>query len=247
MLDKKGERKETDSKKLGSVAHTLILEPEKFHTEYAVFPHEKLNFTFKKNKLLLEDFTKDHPGLKVIMQDDYKKALVIKESVYSHKDARVLLEESGEAEVSGYAIIEHIMPDGEMVPFKVRWRPDRKNISGAMIDIKTAKSVERDSFEKDSFGYFSELPDNTLKLSRYSWHYDLSAVLYMKGHQALTGVLPPWHWLVIKNDHPFETAVYRCSERRFQEGEKKLRHALNTIIMAERSGKWEFQSHMEEI
>jgi hypothetical protein len=228
VKDGKGQKKSTESKDFGSLTHKLILEPNDFSNEYAVFNDTNLDLRKTADKQLKEDFAQANKGKIIVSQDLYQKAVQCKESVYSHKDARRYLEMQGQAEVSCYINSIHELPGGEKVPFKMRTRPDMLVPGKCIIDLKTSKSPAKDSFEKDAF-------------APWGYNYDLSA------YYELTGDVLPFVWIVVKNDEPWETAVYTCSEKRYRSGEAKFKQAMNTIILSERHGKWLFQENEEEL
>lgn len=246
VMDKKGKKTETKQLGFGTLCHSLILEPEKFDSEYVVMPDRKLDLRKKADQLWKEEFEKENAGKTVVSQEDYRNAITCRDSVFSHPDAKRLLELPGVSEASVYVDLEHMLPSGEVVPVKVRVRPDRLSPDNCIIDLKTAKNVQRDAFERDAFGSWTD-SKGQLKWGHYSYHYDLSAALYIRAIEKLDQKVLPFHWIVVKNDQPWETAVYTCSRKRFKEGDTKLNHALTTIIMSERTGKWEFQEHAEEI
>jgi hypothetical protein len=246
VKDGKGKKEETKQLSFGTLCHSMILEPEKFDSEYVVMPDKKLDMRKAADKQWKADFEKEHEGKTVVSEEDFQKATLCRDSVFSHKDAKRLLELPGISEASVRVELEHMLPSGEIVPVKVRVRPDRLSPDNCIIDLKTAKNVSRDAFERDAFGTWRDSSGN-LKWGHYSYHYDLSAALYIRALEKLDQKTLPFHWIVVKNDQPWETAVYTCSRKRFKEGDAKLNHALTTIIMAERSGKWEFQEKMEEI
>jgi hypothetical protein len=246
VKDGKGKKEETKQLSFGTLVHTLVLEPEKFDSEYVVMPDKKLDMRKAADKAWKEAFDKEHEGKTTVSSDDFEKAVTCRDSVYAHQDARRLLELPGISESSVYVELDHMLPGGEVVKVKVRVRPDRLSPDNCIIDLKTAKNVARDAFERDAFGTW-RASNGDLKWGHYSYHYDLSAALYVRALEVLDQKTLPFHWIVVKNDQPWETAVYTASRKRIKEGDIKLNHALTTIIMAERSGKWEFQEKMEEI
>lgn len=249
VLDGKGKKEETKQLAFGSLAHKLILEADDFDSEYAILPFTDLDLRKKADKEKKARFEEENAGKIIVTTDEMERAMACRDSVYAHKDARKLLEQAGGiSEASVYVTLQHQLPDGEIVDFKVRVRPDRMvaGPGGFILDLKTAKNVARDPFERDAFGSW-RTAQGQLKWGHYSYHYDLSAALYIKALEKLDGERLPFYWVVVKNDAPWETAVYKCSKRRYQDGCDKLNYALNTIIMSERNNSWEFQREMEEI
>ena len=230
----KGERKATDAKDFGSVTHKLILEPDTFFDEYAVFDTKGMDMRKKADKEKYENFAASNKGKNVITKDDFDKAQRCRDSVYSHPDARRYLEMPGISEASVYVVLQHKLPSGEVVPFKVRVRPDRLVHGTAILDLKTTKNPSKDSFCKDA-------------LAPWGYAYDVSAALYIRAIATLTGEVLPFIFIAVGNDHPHACAVYFMGKESEQKGNARLDRAINTIILSERAGVWEFQKEMEEI
>lgn len=239
VLDGKGTKKGSDSKSFGSVVHTMILEPELFDSEYAVFDDSKLDMRRTADKARKEIFTQDNPGKIIISKDTYDKAQLCHDSVFSHPKAKELLElPDSESESSCYAEDSVTLLDGEVVDMKFRVRPDRMCRSKLVIvDLKTAKAADLQGFSRDAIGH-------------YGYSYELSAFMYMKVLAKLLNVDImdiEWWWIVVKNDEPYETAVYKMSLPTFLQGKKKFDHAVRNIITAERMQDWTFQKQWEEL
>jgi exodeoxyribonuclease VIII len=232
VLDKQGSYTASKSKDFGSATHKLTLEPEDFFNEYAVLS-ETLDMRRTADKARYETFAQQNPGKIVLTRDQFAEIEKCRDSVYQHPDAKALLELGGKAEVSCYAEIDHQLPTGEVVPFKVRVRPDLLGPT-AILDLKTSKNPAKDSFCRDAFG-------------PWGYHYDLSAALYQKVIAKLTGEILPFIFLVVKNDQPYETAVYKMSDESMAMGNKKLSRAMDVILMAKKEDKWVYQETMETI
>jgi exodeoxyribonuclease VIII len=232
VLDKRGSVTHTKSKDFGSATHKLTLEPADFFNEYAVLG-ESLDMRRSADKAKMELFQQQNQGKTVLTKDQFNEIQKCRDSVYAHPDARKMLEMGGRAECSAYAEIPHVLPTGETVQFKVRVRPDFLTTS-AILDLKTSKNPAKDSFCRDAFG-------------PWGYHYDLSAALYQKVIATLTGEVLPFIFIVVKNDQPYETAVYKMSDESMKTGEKKLSRALDVILMAQREDKWVYQENMEVI
>jgi hypothetical protein len=234
VIDGKGTRKTTDAKSFGSVVHKLVLEADTFHDEYVALDLTDLDLRRKADKERYEAMIQDIGSRTVISPEDMKQAQLCYESIMKHKDARRYLELPGVSEASIYVELEHMLPSGEIVPFKVRVRPDRLAHGHAILDLKTTKNPSKDKFTRDALG-------------PWGYHYDLSAALYVKAVQKLTGQSLPFIFIAARNDEPWETAVYKFGGDSSIQGQAKLNRAINTIILSERAGTWEYQSEMEEI
>jgi hypothetical protein len=234
VMDGKGEKKTSTSKDFGSVVHKLILEEKDFFNEYYVADLSGMDLRTKAGKEMMAEHTLVAGSRIVISKDDYDKACACYDSVMSHPDARRYLELPGVSEASVYVELDHTLPSGEMVKFKTRVRPDRLVHGTAILDLKTTKNPSKDSFVKDA-------------LADWGYGYDVSAALYVRAIAKLTGEILPFIFIAVRNDAPYECGVYKLKDESMKRGEARLNRALNTIIMAQRAGVWEFQSRMEEI
>lgn len=234
VIDGKGKKQTSESKNFGSITHKLVLEEPDFFNEYYVADHSGLDMRTKIGKEKMEEHKMLAGSKIVISKEDFDKACMCRDSVMKHPDARRYLELPGLSEASAYAIIDHTLPSGEVVPFKTRVRPDRLAHGHAILDLKTSKNASKDSFSKDA-------------LADWGYGYDVSAALYTRVIAKLTGEILPFIFIVVKNDEPYSCAVYKLKDESMKRGEARLNRCLNTIILAERAGVWEFQKEMEEI
>ena len=85
--------KPTDSMILGSAVHAAILEPDLFASKYIAMP--KIDRRTKTGKEDYAAFIAANLGKEVLEQDDYDKAISIRDVVYSHPTASVLLQPKG--------------------------------------------------------------------------------------------------------------------------------------------------------
>lgn len=234
VLDGKGKKQSSSSKDFGTICHKLILEENTFFDDFYVADLACADMRTKIGKELRAEHERLAGAKILISQDDYEKACQCRDSVMSHKDARRFLELPGLSEASVYVELKHSLPSGEVVPFKVRVRPDRLAHGNAILDLKTSKNANKESFSRDA-------------LTDWGYAYDLSAALYVRAIAQLTGEMLPFIFIVVKNDEPWSCAVYKMKEETMTRANARLDRAINTIIMAERAGVWTFQESMEEI
>lgn len=234
VIDGNGKKKTSDQKDFGSVVHKLTLEEADFFNEYHVGDIDHLDLRTKHGKEAYEN-EKQLAGAKILIsKETFDNACACRDSIMKHKDARRYLEMSGISEASLYVILDHMLPGGEIVPVKVRVRPDRLVKGMAILDLKTTKNPSLDSFRRDGF-------------SDWGYGYDVSAALYLRAWKAFSGEDVPFIFIAVRNEAPYESAVYRLSDATKQKGNARLDRALNTIILAERAGVWEMQTSEEEI
>ena len=188
----------TKAMERGTAAHTLILEGEKFDSEYAVSP------TFdKRTKIGKADFaafSELHKGKTIINQDEERVLLSMLDSVNSHKFACELID-SGEPEIS-------VFFEDHSVECKVR--PDVL-ADEYIVDLKTTQSADPEDFAR----------------SAVNFGYHLSAAMYMRGVELATGTRrQDFFFVVVENQEPFLTEVYRLPSEAISQGEKMYLEAL---------------------
>lgn len=81
---------ETDSMRLGTETHCLLLEPNKFKEYYSVIPDVSL--ATKAGKILKASALDKNPGTRVIKQAEYDKARYMADQILLNKEAAKLFE-----------------------------------------------------------------------------------------------------------------------------------------------------------
>ncbi len=128
-------KKPTPDMVLGTLTHTLVLEPDQFGKQYILIP--KLKYKFKKNQELkaeLEDRAFQE-NLVLISQDQYDHALAMSKTVLAHPLVRKIMKK-GRPEVSYFW-----EKDGQ----KLKARPDWVN-GKYWMDLKTARNARKTGF-----------------------------------------------------------------------------------------------------
>lgn len=192
----------------GTLAHTLILEPNKFDEEFILFDE------FRKAGKVYEEFKLQNPGKYIVSKPQLMKVKRWVEAYKQLPEATSLLE-SGIAEQS---LCINIMG----VPVKVRadWlNPD----VGYIADVKTSSMPT----DVDSFKHVVE---------RYS--YDLSAALYMLAFEEYyKRPFKDFYFIVLgKKDNSCQ--VFRLSDKTREQGTNRVYEALRTYKKCLESGVW---------
>ena len=117
-------QKESKSLELGSLIHTLSLEPENFKKEYAIKPAELKGK--RKGNEELESWLAKNQDKTIITESDYELALSLSERV-----RKILSNLTGKAEQSFFANWNELI--------KVKCRPDFLTDDGVLVDLKTTR------------------------------------------------------------------------------------------------------------
>lgn len=165
-------REEEESKDhfaLGSLTHSLILEPHLVAEEYAVYPG-----MVRRGKEY-EEFRKENPDRTIVTKSQNSKALA-HQRAYKNAPLAVQLLQECESEFT-------IVAEWNGIPTKVRC--DSINVNkGYIVDIKTS------SFPVDPFSF---------KETVQRWQYDLSAALYAEIAAKHYGKPFDFYWICIQS------------------------------------------------
>lgn len=215
-------RKEpTASMVLGSLTHTLFLEPENFGSEYIIAPD--CDRRTKEGKAVYAAFQDAADGLTIITAEQLATAQAMASALCGHIIHEAMT--SGHAEASIFWADEQtglacrIRPDYHIPPCET-WP------SGLIIDVKTTDDARPEAFARTCVTY----------------GYDLSAAMYCDGFQRCHGTTelepPLFLLLVVERDAPHAVACYECSPEMLDKGHAKYRTAMNLLAESTDSGNW---------
>lgn len=137
--------KETEAFLIGNLAHTMILEPELFDSQYFVMP--KVNRTTKQGKADYAEALEQSQGKMLINEEQLIQVQSMKDSVYGNETAMQIL--------TGAKIEKSLYWKHEATGLICKSRPDILN--GAVAgDLKTTVDASYRAFQSDSYksGYF---------------------------------------------------------------------------------------------
>lgn len=213
-------RKEpTASMVLGSLTHTLFLEPEQYGSEYIIAP--KWDARTTEGKAIRAAFIDAAEGKTVIDADQLATAQAMADALCGHQIHEAMT--GGHAEASIFwtddqtGLACRIRPDYHIAPCDM-WP------TGLIIDVKSTDDARADAFARTCviFGY------------------DLSAAMYCDGFQTHYGTDEPplFLLLVVERDSPHAVACYECSPEMLDKGSEKYRKALELLTICKLSGEW---------
>lgn len=211
------EDKETSKEMtLGSLVHTLILEPDKLEEQYFVG-----EFNVRRGKDY-EAALKLAGDRTVVTQEEFEKAEQIVEAfraqaidhpLLNGKEAKLL---DGEKEHSYYW-------EDPKTAILCKCRPDNLTPDGMVIDIKTTRDAGLDSFQKT--------------VTMFGYH--LSAAFYLRGIEAVTGVRPKGFTIIaIETEAPYAFQVFQFGEQALRIGTEEFEKALEVYAEAVSTDLW---------
>lgn len=138
-------RKPTDALRWGNLVHTIVLEPHRCKTEWAVMP-EGLH-KGEGAKARAKEFHAANAGKEILKADEHASLLAIRDAVFADEMAGELLR------MKGNRIEESFFWTHPKTGIKLRSRPDVITREGWFLDVKTTASIKKHKFNKAFFEY----------------------------------------------------------------------------------------------
>jgi len=182
IASKQEQREPSAAMQLGTLVHSMVLEPDTVGRLYAAAP--KFDRRTTEGKARAAEFEAASGGKTVVDMDTFQKAQRMADAVRQHPVASKLF-------VGGHAEVT-LQWEQYGVPCKARldyWHPDHE-----IVDLKTAQDASPEGFAK-AVGNF---------------RYHIQAAHYLEGvsHSHVTG---PFKFVVVESEAPFAVAVYTLS------------------------------------
>jgi hypothetical protein len=195
---------------LGSLVHTLILEPKEA-SKYIVSP--KFDLRKKADKEAKEEFELANKGLEVIDPDVWQQAKDMQESVYSYKKAK--------------SVLDNIKETEKQFIINIMTMPMRGFIDGIgymlenpyIVELKTSKTADPNEVPKDFFNK----------------KYYIQAAVYTLALREL-GIIerdeyPPFMYIVVESAYPYITTVFQADRAYVDYGIQELTRLLGEFKM----------------
>ena len=240
---------ERESKKhldFGTLAHTLFLEPEQFHNEFAVIPADapkpptdvmrnakNPSEDSIKRVQWWDDFAAKHGEKITISAEQLDGAQRIATNLRTLSSYKDMQNNYGMAEVS-------IFFTDPIFGLKLRVRPDyhlapcKAFPNGLILDVKSTRDARPFKFSRDSGEY----------------GYDLSSSMYREGFQQYyqTEEKPPFIFLVAENLAPFNVKQYRASDLLLSVGDARYYKSKEMLAESLLINEWDgYSKEMEDL
>lgn len=207
--------KDSRALRIGRAAHSLILQPERFDSEFAVAPD--LDRRTKEGKAAYAEHITSAAGKDSLSQDEFETARDIADAFTTHKLGRSLLAKCPDRELS-------IVADVHGYPVKVRPDAVGELLSGKRIvlEIKTTTDASLSEFERAiaNFGY------------------GIQAALITRGLEAAGCPVEDFLFGVVESEPPHDVAVYRMDDRVIELFDERLPELLRTWHDCYRLNEW---------
>jgi hypothetical protein len=174
----------TAAMQLGTAAHTAILEPHRYTTEYAVFTGER------RAGKAWDAFCDANAGRMILKQGEFEAALRMRDAVRADPLAMRYLKR-GDAEVT---IVWRDPTTGILCKGRLDWLST--SVPDVYLEIKTARDVSPWAFQ-----------------SAYArMQYHLQAAFYSDGYEQITGRTLYAKCAAVESSEPHDVVVYDVAE-----------------------------------
>lgn len=202
----------TPSMNIGSAFHALLLEPDKFYTEFSIAP--KIDRRTKQGKMDWEEFEKLSFGKIILTDDQFTKISKMVELVSKHEIVSTLLDD---------AVFEQsIYWTDKETGLQFKTRPDIWS-SQMIVDIKTTNNANIYSFTRSALEY----------------GYYLQAGMAFEACKAIGKPFEMFVILACEKDEPYVPAVYVMKEEALNFGIEQFNTYKKRLIKCIESDTWE--------
>lgn len=192
----------SDAMRLGSAIHCLLLEPDRFESDFVQRPKFDLRKT--ADKLALEQFEAEHKDRTILSLDDYQTAQICAAALFRHEDVATIVAQADSYELTG------IWTDFE-TGLNCKLRADIVCPSLSMLaDLKSTRDASPDAFMRSilNFGYHRQ------------------AAWYLEGIAALGQPTESFVFIAFEKEPPYGVAVYRLEDEALEIGRRENRDLL---------------------
>jgi len=205
---------------MGTLAHSLILEPETPLPGIVVQPEEyEPGKKWTRAAKACKEWEADQKakGLMVLKSDEWKDALGMAEAVAWHPLAHDLLID-GKPEVS---LCAHDSANGLDIKARIDFLP---NTGGAIVDVKTTVDASERGFMRRA----------------YDLGYHIQAALYLDLWNALMPTEPrtEFYFIAVENSKPYAVNVFKASQEFLAKGREDYKAALTLYAACVKSDNW---------
>ena len=198
---------------LGTVAHAMVLEPDKMDEIAVVIPNDVLSKSGSKAGKSWQEFKAEHEGIILLKSSEMETVLRMSKNVFENESAMRLLATEGETE-------ESVFVENDWGKF--RCRMDRRIPGKFIIDLKTTRDAEPKKFEQ-------QVRD---------LGYHIQAEFYRRLCDEHFGCKHTFLFIAVRNTHPFSVGVYSLSDRHLFAAGETIDRAVEAIKECKEKDDW---------
>lgn len=207
-------QEDTPAMLLGRAVHCYVLEgAEEFDKHFCVAP--AVNKRTNGGKAAWAEFCAANPGKDVITADEYQMLIAMREAVYQHPFARMVLAEG----LSEQTVIWADSTTG----IKCQCRPDRipSNGVGVLVDLKTTGDAGERGFTHSVVNY----------------GYARQSAFYLDGYNAATGAdADAFIFIAVEKIPPYRVETYLLDPEFIRFGRYDYQRLLNIELQCREQG-----------
>ena len=191
FLDRiEAEDKAKDHLDLGSLAHAMILQPDKTEQMFKVIPADVLSKSGSRAGNKYKEWAAAlPPKATAVLQQTFDAARRIRDNIHvnpEHEKASILC--------SGHTEVSFFYTDSIYNGIRKKVRPDAMPGGSILTDLKTARSAEFWAFGAQAFNL------------KYHW----SAAMSLEIVSAVTGAkYDEYYFVVVENELPFDVQIFK--------------------------------------
>lgn len=205
---------ESKAMRLGTVAHTAVLEPHRFLAEYVLWDRQTASgASAPRNGKAWEDFKASAGRKKIVTRAEYEHAVAIAAAVHRNREAMRYLVE-GEPEVSMQWELDGLHCKG-----RLDWLPSKGD---ALVGLKTTRDAGPVPFGNQA-----------CKLG-----YDISWAFYADGYETLKGERRRTIEIVVESAPPHDVVVYVVPDEILDRGRDLYRAFIRQLLECEAADEW---------
>lgn len=200
---------------IGTAAHALLLEPERFKRDVVAAPiNPKTGNAFGRGTKAWEEHADAHKGKIILTTEELTDLRAMAAKIHANPDASTLLTAEGMSEVA-------IVWDDPTTGLRCKARVDRYVPAFGRIDYKTTESAA----------------DGDLQRSFINYSYHTADVFYSRGFEALK-MNARSVFIVQEKSAPYEARVVKIGGETLQCAEVVVGEWLELVARCVKSGEW---------
>lgn len=190
FMHSKTHREDSPALLLGRAVHTLVLEPELFDEEFAVYPGKARRGTN------YDQYVKEAGSKQIMLESELRTAEAMAKSIHEHPVVGPMLQSAIATETS---VQFEVDVDGE--PILCKARLDAVTAKG-ILDVKTTKDIVPRTFAKDCLYY----------------RYHIQAAFYSDAYKAAYGEAPEFYFIPIEKAPPHDCWIGKLPKETVDQG-----------------------------
>lgn len=210
---KRAPQEQTRALFIGSAVHCAVLEFTEFENRYALSP--KFDRRTKTGKADAEKWEADNANKTALNADDYDMIMRIRESVFAHPGAAVLLEKG---------VAERVLQwDDPWTGAPCKMKADWLSGTGFITDLKTTEDASPAAFGRSAFNY----------------RYHVQGAFYSDGYKEnFKKPAEGFAFIAVEKTAPYAVGVYYLATEQYELGQRTYQNDLEVYERCRAFNDW---------